>query len=276
LAITPHVVYVDSASTDGSVHLARALGAEPVELGKHVRFTAALARNIGFNRLTQVAPDLEFVQFVDGDCELAPGWVDQGLAHFRAHPNAVVACGRRRERHPDASIYNRLCDMEWNTPVGLAQSCGGDFLMRAAAFEAIGGFAPELIAGEEPDLCARLRDRGCEIWRLDAEMTRHDADMTRFEQWWWRNVRSGHAYAEALSRRSGAADSLKPVVSNVAWAMPVAWVLWPFLWWRVYRRHADYSYATFLVLGKLPHFQGQVKYWADTLRGRDRRIIEYR
>jgi hypothetical protein len=107
-------------------------------------------------------------------------------------------------------------------------------------------------------------------------MTYHDAAMTRFPQWWWRNVRSGHAYAEALSRRSGAPDSLRPVVSNVAWALPLTWFFWPLLWWRVYQRHADSSYATFLVLGKLPQFQGQLKYWVDTLRGRGRRIIEYR
>ena len=45
---------------------------------------------------------------------------------------------------------------------------------------AASGFNATLIAGEEPELCLRLRQKGWEIWRLDAEMTLHDAAMTKF------------------------------------------------------------------------------------------------
>ena len=167
----PHVVYVDSGSHDGSVALARRLGAAVVELDPALPFTAARARNAGFARLRQLCPGLEFVQFVDGDCELDAAWMDAALAHMRMHPSAAVACGRRRERFPEASIYNRLCEVEWDVPTGLVGSCGGDALLRVSAFEEVGGYAAGLIAGEEPDLCRRLRVLGWEIWRLDAEMT---------------------------------------------------------------------------------------------------------
>ncbi|MGA9526403.1 MAG: glycosyltransferase [Myxococcaceae bacterium] len=272
------LVYVDSGSTDGSVGWARGAGTEVVELDMSRPFTAARARNEGFARLKSLVPDLEFVQFVDGDCELDASWIGTALAHLQAHPRAAVVCGRRRERFPEASVYNRLCDIEWDTPVGLATACGGDALMRVDAFEQVGGFAPELIAGEEPDLCFRMREKGWEIWRIDAEMTLHDAAMLRFDQWWKRNVRSGHAYAEALQRHGGSPErtAVKEVVSNVAWSLPVSWPLWPVLWWRVYRRRPDPAYATSIVVGKLPHLQGQLKFWLDRARGRERNLIEYK
>lgn len=271
------LVYVDSGSTDDSVAFARGLGVEVVELDTSVPFTAARARNAGVERLTLVFPEVQFVQFVDGDCELHAGWVARAVSELEARPKAAVVCGRRRERFPDASVYNRLCDIEWDTPVGKALACGGDFMVRLDAFREVGGFSPDLIAGEEPDLCFRLRQCGWEIWRVDAEMTLHDAAMTRFSQWWQRNLRSGHATAEACSRRGHVEPRLyREVVSNVAWSMPVTWPVWPLLFWRVYQRRRDPAYAAFIVLGKLPHFQGQLKFWLDRVRGQRGALIEYK
>ena len=141
-------------------------------------------------------PDVRFIQFIDGDCSLVPEWLNKALTFISNQHKVAVVCGRRRERSPEASIYNYFCDLEWNTPIGEALACGGDALVRVAAFEAVGGFRSELIAGEEPELCLRLRERGWKIWRLDAEMTEHDAAMTRFQQWWFRIVRGGYAFAE--------------------------------------------------------------------------------
>jgi glycosyltransferase involved in cell wall biosynthesis len=273
-----HLVYVDSGSTDGSVNLARALGADVVELDMSIPFTAARARNEGFQRLRARVPELEFVQFVDGDCELDPAWIRRAIAHLGQHPEAAVVCGRRKEKNPEASVYNRLCDIEWDTPIGETQACGGDALIRVAAFEQVHGYANDIIAGEEPDMCYRMRQEGWSIWRIDAPMTLHDAAMTRFEQWWTRNKRSGHASAEAWHRRGSLREpeALREIVSNVAWSLPSSWPLWPVLWVRLYRRHSDPAYATFTVLGKLPHAQGQVKYWLDRLRGTGGHIIEYK
>ena len=167
-----------------------------VELDLKRPFTAGRARNEGFATLSAAHPELAFVQFVDGDCEIDPGWLNRGLREMETRSDLAVVCGRRRERDTQASIYNRLCDMEWDTPVGEAGACGGDALFRVQAFRDVGGFRAELVAGEEPELCARLRARGWKVLRIAAEMTRHDAAMTRFGQWWRRNVRAGHAYAE--------------------------------------------------------------------------------
>lgn len=272
------IVYVDSGSTDGSVAMAQGMGVEVVGLDLSRPFTAARARNEGFARMKALLPDAELVQFVDGDCTLVPGWIDTGRRFLEAHPEAAVVCGRRRERFPEASLYNRLCDEEWNTPVGRTTECGGDALMRVAAFEQAGGFAAELIAGEEPDLCFRIRSLGWEIWRLDAEMTLHDAAMTRFGQWWTRMVRSGHADAEALQRHGLASHrgAFRKVISNVVWSLPVAWPLWPVLWTRAYRSRQNADWATAVVVGKLPHLQGHLLFWLNRAIRRQRRLIEYK
>ena len=283
------LVYVDSGSSDGSVATARALGAEVVALDMTQGFTAARARNAGLALLD--APD--FVQFVDGDCEVAPGWIAAALAAFAAHPAAVAICGRRRERFPEASVYNALADAEWATPVGQAAACGGDALMRFAAVRAVGGYREDLIAGEEPELCLRLRRAGGEIWRIDAEMTLHDAAMLRFSQWWRRSVRAGHAFAEgaalhgtgperhwvAEARRALIWGLLLPVGIVIAGLLhPAAWVLallYPLQWARLARRGGA-AWASFSIIGKFAEARGALGYWLGRARGRRRGLIEYR
>ena len=70
------VIYVDSGSTDGSVAAAEAAGLEVVHLDMDRPFTAARARNAGLDHLTGGGALPDFVQFLDGDCVLQPGWID--------------------------------------------------------------------------------------------------------------------------------------------------------------------------------------------------------
>lgn len=191
------MVYVDSASTDGSQEAARATGAIVVDLDLRQPFTAARARVEGAQRLIDHAPDVRYIQFVDGDCVMVADWIETAQQFLDRSSDYAVACGRRRERQPSASIYNRMADIEWNTPVGDAAACGGDSLIRLSAYREVGGFDPTLIAGEEPELCSRLGVAGWKIRRLDANMTVHDAAMTRLSQYWHRAVRSGFGYAQA-------------------------------------------------------------------------------
>ncbi len=289
------VVYVDSGSTDGSVQAAQAAGAEVVSLDMTQPFTAARARNAG---LALLAGD-GFVQLLDGDCELRPGWIAAALRAFADHPRAVVVCGRRRERHPGASVWNRLCDREWDTPVGLATACGGDALMRLAALRAAGGYREDLIAGEEPELCLRLRRAGGEVWRIDEEMTLHDAAMTKLSQWWRRSQRAGHAFAEGAAlhgrgpERHWVAETRRaliwglgvPLAAVVAGLLhPAGWLIllaWPLQAARLAWRWRDggkagVEAAVFTVLGKLPEGLGVLTYWWNRLRGRRRGLIEYK
>lgn len=302
-AATSTIVYVDSGSSDGSLALAAQLGVHVVELDRQLAFTAARARNAGLARLREMNPGLELVQFVDGDCEIVPGWLEKAVAAILGDSTRAVVCGRRRERHPEASVYNRLCDIEWNTPVGVAKACGGDALMRIGPLSEVGGYNSSLIAGEEPDLCLRLRQRGHRILRIDAEMTLHDANITRFGQWWRRTVRGGHAYAEGftLHRREPGRYCTKQVLSNLMWGaflpllcLALLWLSpalgalillgYPFLALRVFMssrrrglsRSDAWLFARFCVLGKLPSSYGQLRYWTQALLGKRSALIEYK
>lgn len=268
---TSVAVYVDSGSADRSKELARQHGLGVVDLDPARPFTAARARNSGAAWLTEHCPALRYVHFIDGDCELVTGWLDKAMEAMRAEPDLAAVCGRRRERSPETSLYNQLCDQEWNTPVGLAKFCGGDALFRVEPFLQVNGFSEDLIAGEEPDLCHRIRLNGWKIRRIAGDMTIHDAAMTRFGQWWQRCRRSGYATAEAFARRGSHDPRLgRDVISNILWALPILWPLWPVLWLRVYQRGGSLQ-ASFITLGKLPHLQGQIDYWRH-----HRSLIEYK
>ncbi len=285
------IVYVDSGSTDGSVDAAQELGAEVVELDMSQPFTAARARNAGLDALHA---ETEFVQFLDGDCVLRDGWLERGLAFLQDDFRAAVTCGRRRERFPQASVYNALIDDEWDTPVGQVMSCGGDALMRVAAVKAVNGYRDTLIAGEEPELCVRLRQSGWEIWRLDAEMTWHDAAITGFGQWWRRCKRAGHAFAEGaalhgtLPERHWVAETRRALLWGAA--LPLGILLaalivspWALLGFLIYpaqmlrlARQKTLAWGVFTTLGKFPEAIGALQFYRTRLTGRKTRIIEYK
>jgi len=299
LAGAGRVVYVDSGSTDGSVAAARAAGAEVVELDMSRPFTAARARNAGLERLRSTGGRPELVQFIDGDCELQPGWLEAASGVLAEHPEVAVACGRRRERFPEASVYNRQCDREWDTPPGEAKACGGDALMRMAALDAVGGYDPRLIAGEEPELCVRLRAAGWRIRRLEAEMTLHDAAMTRFGQFWKRARRAGHAWAQgaemhgAPPERLGVAESrrallwgaLLPAAFGLSALLLSPWMLlglalYPLQVLRLALRRGGgregLEWATLVTLGKFAEAAGVIEFHLRRRFGRPAGLIEYK
>lgn len=294
------VVYVDSGSTDRSVELARRMGAQVVELDMRQPFTAARARNAGWRRLLECCPDIEYVQFVDGDCEVVPGWLSLARAYLRDHPRAAAVCGQRRERHPERSVYNRLCDLEWIKPPGIIQAFGGDVMLRADVLDASGGYRDDLIAGEEPELCVRLRRAGWELHALRDDMTLHDAAMTSFRQWWQRVVRSGYAYAAgvALHGRSPERHWVRESARTWLWSLgPMALVLvflpawglgalailgvYPLQVLRLFLR-SEGSWrdrglqSVFHTLSRFPELVGQCRYLRDRWQRRPSQLIEYK
>ncbi|WP_245638545.1 glycosyltransferase family 2 protein [Hydrogenophaga palleronii] len=297
-SVLPHIraaVYVDSGSTDGSVEMARGMGADVLSLDMGKPFTAARARNAGYQRLLELHPQLRYVQFVDGDCEVVSGWIEAARLHLEAEPDCAVVCGRRRERYPERSIYNHMCDLEWDTPVGDTNSCGGDALFRAEAFTQVGGFRASLIAGEEPELCVRLRGAGWRIHRLDQEMTLHDAAITRWSQWWQRTVRAGHAFAEgawlhgAPPERHWVRETLRAVLWGLLLPLGIALLavfvdaragllalLYPVQWARLAIRSGSPGIAFFTLAGKFAEARGVLKFCVTKLLGRTGRLIEYK
>jgi GT2 family glycosyltransferase len=307
IPIVGRAVYVDSGSIDGSVDYARSKGFEIVELDTSSPLSASRARNAGIDLLTSAADEswgtrprvvIEFVLVIDGDCELAPGFLQTALELMHREPQVAVVCGRRRERNRASSKYNRLCDMEWDTPVGLTDACGGDALLRVSALERVGFYDPSIIAGEEPELCWRLRRSGWNVRRIDCEMTTHDAAMTRFSAWWKRATRAGYAYADLYARHRYWGREVRSIlfyallipvlaISSVQLhpALGPLWLIaYALLYFRV-RRHriargdvvAEAAlYARYCVIAKFAQLIGLARWSKDRLLGHRSGIIEYK
>ncbi len=297
------LVYVDSGSTDGSQDLARRHGAEVVELDMDLPFTAARARNAGFAAVLADRRRFRYVQFMDGDCELVPGYIERAVGFLEEHPEYGMVCGRRVERNPGASIFNTLCDIEWDTPVGDADYCGGDVTVRVLALQEIEGYDDSLIAGEDPEVCVRLRQAGWKIYRLDHDMTLHDANMHRLGQWWRRNERAGYAFAEGAHLHGARPHRhwVRESKSNWAWGLyalffAVAGLFQPAAWlallvfplqglrlafkdiWNTRNRPFRHKllYGLNCYFAKIPQFVGQTRYLLNRLMHRRQTIIEYK
>ena len=293
------IVYVDSGSSDGSVQAARDLGIEVVELDTSVPFTAARARNAGFEALKPGGlPD--FVQFVDGDCGVEPGWIAAGLSEFEGQEELGIVTGWRSEIHPDVSIYNALADFEWHRPAGEIAACGGDMMVRCDVFDAVGGFNPTVVAAEDDEFCTRIRKSGRRIIRLPQPMTRHDAAMTRFSQWWQRAVRSGHGFAQVGDlhpdyfvkerRRVILYGGALPTIAllSLVFTAPLYLIgvlaVYALSYLRTVRglqreglgRSMALRQAVYLSISKFPNLIGMARYHLRKIRGSAMRIIEYK
>ena len=294
-------IYVDSASTDGSVALAESLGAKALLLGQ-ARTTAAMGRNAGWR-----AGAGSVILFLDGDTVLHPRFVVDALPAFEDAGVGVV-WGHRRETRTGDSLYNRVLDLDWIYAPGLTPFCGGDALFRREVLEASGGFDETLIAGEEPELCRRITALGCGILHVDLPMTGHDLAIVRFGQYWKRAVRAGHAFAEVSERfrhssepfwledaernRTRALVLAGLVAVGVAGSL-VLWSAWPVLgvilmlgalslrtgWkarWKTKDRLALVLYGVHSHFQQIPIFVGQMQFRCNRRRGVRRGLVEYK
>ena len=99
--------------------LARSLGAEVVDLD----LSRAVHRRPGPQRRVRAAarpsPPSRVRAVRRRRLRGGPGLAPDGDGRARCRARSVaVVCGRRRERLPEASVYNRLCDLEWDGPPG--------------------------------------------------------------------------------------------------------------------------------------------------------------
>ncbi len=294
-----HLVYVDSGSQDDSVGFARSVGAEVVELDTTTPFTAARARNLGFETVIKT-PGIEFVQFIDGDCGVDPGWIKKAVVPLKKDPRLGLVTGWRREIFPDKSIYNALCDLEWNRPAGPIAACGGDMMVRSQAFADLGGFTPNVIAAEDDEFCQRLANGQWKLLRIPEQMTQHDANMLSFGEWWKRAERSGHGFAQVgdLHPQYFVRERLRVIIFGAV--LPILGLLgllffWPLFllvvlanalsYWRtlaglktdgVTEKSRRYKFAGLLTLSKLPNMLGMLRYYWRKHAGREMRLIEYK
>ncbi len=206
------IIYVDSNSTDGSPERVRKLGIQVIVVHPE-RPTAAIGRNAGWQAATH-----PLILFIDGDTILNKDFLKVSLPMFN-DPKVAAVCGHYRELYPEASIYQRVLDLDWMVPTGVVTSCGGIVLMRKNVLEEVNGYNPQLIAGEEPEMCQRIRASGYIIHRIDQPMILHDLAIKSWSQYWQRSVRTGHAYAEIsnMLEVSPLADFYKEKAGGILW-----------------------------------------------------------
>jgi GT2 family glycosyltransferase len=303
IAQVDKIVYVDSGSTDDSVNFAKSLNVDVVVLDMSTPFSASRARNEGFFFLQSKNPELRLVQFIDGDCELCEGWAGKAQGFLEGNNQYAIVSGTVKERYPDKSVYNELCDISWTKPAGDSLSCGGIFMVRTEAFSAVNGFDAKIIAGEEPELCHRLREKGWKIFRLDTLMTLHDSNMMHFRQWWKRTVRTGYGYAYVcflhIKKKGGYYRKETLRIWTWALALPVfiaflsaVWGPWALLMLSAYpiqlyrgykrtltsihRKGPAFRYAFFNVLGKWPELIGQLVFLRKEFFSREINTFQYK
>lgn len=295
------VIYVDSGSVDNSIALAQSYGAKILKV-ESSRPTAALGRNTGWR--VAKAPIL---LFLDGDTVLNPSFVNNSLGEFE-DPKVAIVWGHRREMYPENTLYNRVLDLDWIYPPGPSEFCGGDALMRKAVLEEVNGYDATLIAGEEPEMCGRIRSRGYVILHVDHKMTGHDLAMSRWSQYWRRAFRAGYAYAQVSRRfktsetnlwssevrrnfiRAAFVVGLLAVgtAASLFWmsVLPILAVLAFFLLlavrtairvrWKCEDFSTRFLYGIHSHLQHVPIAVGQLAFLRDLSRGRDRHLIEYK
>jgi len=293
------LIYVDSSSTGNSIQIAEAAGARVLKIAG--RPTAALARNTGWREARG-----ELILFLDGDTILDANFIRTALPSL-ADDTIAVLCGSRRESHPERSIYNRVLDLDWNGTPGYVDSCGGDALVRRSALELVNGYDPSLIAGEEPDLCRRLRAHSLNILRMDIPMTTHDLAITKFSQYWRHNTSIGYAYAEVSARyaatpmplwsREAKSNILRAVALTLLFNISIlcallTWTLWPLLFGALFfaslvqrtalrARNKTLHIPTRLLYGihshlqQIPIFIGQLNYRTRRKRSAPK-LVEYK
>ncbi len=299
------VVYVDSGSTDDSVAIAHSFNAQVVALATDRPFSAARARNEGYARLLEHSPQVRYVQFIDGDCTLLDGWVDAASGALQEDPKRAAVIGHLSERNAEASPYNRLCALEWESPVGDLQNFGGLVgiaMIRSDVLRQLGGYNPEVIAGEDAELGVRMGLAGYKVTKIDCPMATHDANITRFRQWWLRAVRGGHAIGQRahLHGNSVLRDCMRERCSTLFWGVGLpslivvaavpsqgvslfalgAYLLLGCRVWKHRRQQNDSPgdallYTRFLLLAKFANAVGLLRFFVNRI-SRRYEIIEYK
>lgn len=290
-------IYVDSQSKDNSVAEAERRGVNTVVLDTSAPINASRARNTGFKALMAGNPDLEFVHFIDADCELYPNWLEHAVNKLNSSKEIAIVCGRLHEKYKYKNAYTRLCDIDWYIKPGEIEACGGIFTMRRAVFNEAQGFDERLIAGADPELCLRVRQAKHKIYCLSVDMGTHDSNMQYFSQYWKRSVKTGYAYISKMNL----GGAKKQVISALVWSIFIPltitflsffinvkfillFLIYPLQVLKIYLQSKEWPfpiysrclYSIFCVIGKFAESVGILKYIINSAAKLEQNVIEYK
>lgn len=289
-------IYVDSQSKDNSVVEAKERGAITLVLDDSSPINASRARNAGFEKISQAFPELDYIHFIDADCELNISWIEHACEALDTKKDVSIVAGRLHEKHRNKSVYMRLCDIDWYIPPGYAKRCGGIFTIKREAFEELGGFDESLIAGADPEFCHRLELKGGRVLVLNVDMGTHDSAMYHFSQWTKRCIKVGFGYANGTQWANFQTKSIifwgmiLPIIIIASSALISPLFMFGITLYfvqvlRIYLSGIDigtnslydrWLYSASCVLAKFPQAAGATRFYINKVRGKRQKIIEYK
>jgi len=178
-------ILVDNGSSDGSVDFVRTTypHVRVIETGTNLGFAAG--NNAGVSDAHSA-----WLAFLNNDTQAEPTWLAQLAREAEAHPECALITSRLVYMD-DPSIADSAGDgylraggafkHGHGAPVSAFASshevfgaCGGAFMIRRDAFEALGGFDPRFfMLYEDVDLSYRARLRGMRVWYAASAIVRH-------------------------------------------------------------------------------------------------------
>ena len=190
------IIVVDDGSTDETAGLASAY---PFTVIQTANRGLSNARNTGLAAATG-----EIVAYLDDDARPDPDWLTY-LAHTFMTSDYAGVGGPNIAPGGDGAV----ADCVANTPGGPKHILltdteaehipGCNMAFRKESLEAVGGFDPQFrVAGDDVDICWRLRQQGWRLGFAPAAMVWHHARKSLYA--FWRQQR-GYGKAEALLER---------------------------------------------------------------------------
>ncbi|MFV0448145.1 MAG: glycosyltransferase [Vibrio sp.] len=215
------IIVADSLSSDDTQSIALEYGAIVATLVNGDDRCCGVGHQLGYLHAKG-----EFLLLMDGDMELAPGFIEQGIAYLDTHRDCAGVAGM--VEMDDAQSYefkSRKQRLHKIYPVGDTSHLGGGGLYRRSAIEQIGYLTNRnLHAYEEAELGMRLKHAGYKLHRLAIPYFSHTSyDMSSIELMKYR-WRTGYLFAsgELLKSAWGKPhfkDALKVVKNEVIFTL---------------------------------------------------------
>ncbi len=162
------IVLVDSASTDGTLEIARRYPIKIIQINNSAPLSAAGGRYIGFLHSRG-----EYIHFQDGDSILYKEWFKNSLPFLERNPDVAGVVGFITQEGYDNFTVKNWIKVSKEERAGEIQWYYADILIKRDVLEKVGSFNPWLRMSEEGELSYRILNAGFRLYRLPYKMCHH-------------------------------------------------------------------------------------------------------
>ncbi|UCD05132.1 MAG: glycosyltransferase [candidate division WOR-3 bacterium] len=187
------IIYVDNGSHDRSVAIARQQNINTVEeRGQYP--SPGLARNRGIREAKY-----DIIHFIDGDMTMDSGYLGKAVRFLDVDKIGCVI-GDVQELGSESSFLSRVLNYPWaSRKTGFVEAPGGGGTFRKSVLEAVEGYNPYVLKGQETEIGYRIREEGYRIYKIDHLMAMHDYGINRLDDLVKRSYRMGSSYGMIMT-----------------------------------------------------------------------------